>query len=349
MALQIKPHLFTFNTPGGTSRGIMTHKKAWFVFLRDENGQKGIGECSIIEGLTPDYISDEQYLNDIKRLSAKWVATDYNSVSLTSHPSIRFGLETAHQDLLTGGQQRLFDTDFTRGKTPIRINGLIWMGTPDYMRLQIETKLAAGYTCLKLKIGAIDWPNEHAILKQLRASFSPNTLEIRVDANGAFSADEAPRLLDELAELSIHSIEQPIKAGQLHEMAALCASTPCPIALDEELIGITNLEEKRQILETIQPHYIILKPGLHGGLTGSAEWIDLAEKNHVGWWITSALESNIGLNAIAQFASRYPLSLPQGLGTGQLYTENIASPLHLEGEQLWFRPTAEFDFRMLKG
>jgi o-succinylbenzoate synthase len=346
-SFRIIPHTFVFRTPGGTSRGVMTKKKAWFVELTDASGIHGIGECSVIENLTPDYQHDTQYANDIQRLTAAWIAAQFDSQILLDFPSIRFGLETALTDLRSGGTQRLFDTAFTRGNESIRINGLIWMGSPEYMKQQIEAKLAAGFSCLKLKIGAIDWQNEHVILKELRASFPSHQLEIRVDANGAFSVAEAPRLLDELAELSIHSIEQPIRAGQVDELAKLCQETPCPIALDEELIGVNLPTEKVKLLETIQPQFIILKPGLHGGLTGTAEWIAFAGERYIDWWITSALESNVGLSAIAQFASQYPLNLPQGLGTGQLYTENIPSPLELSGEHLRFLPAQEFDFSLL--
>jgi o-succinylbenzoate synthase len=346
-SFRIIPHTFVFRTPGGTSRGVMTKKKAWFVELTDASGIRGIGECSVIENLTPDYQHDAQYADDIQRLTAAWIAAQFDSQILLNFPSIRFGLETALTDLRSGGTQRLFDTAFTRGTESIRINGLIWMGSPEYMKQQIEAKLAAGFSCLKLKIGAIDWQNEHVILKELRASFPSHQLEIRVDANGAFSVAETPRLLDELAELSIHSIEQPIRAGQVDELAKLCQETPCPIALDEELIGVNLPTEKVKLLEIIQPQFIILKPGLHGGLSGTAEWIAFAEERDINWWITSALESNVGLNAIAQFASQYALHLPQGLGTGQLYTENIPSPLELSGEHLRFLPAQEFDFSLL--
>ena len=226
----------------------------------------------------------------------------------------------------------------------IRINGLIWMGSTKGMREQIEQKLNAGFHCIKLKIGAIPWEDEFDILRDLRSSFVAKDLEIRVDANGGYSMKDAPRILDDLAQLEVHSIEQPIQARQWDDMADLCASSPCPIALDEELIGIHDLDEQRKLLAYIQPQYIILKPSLHGGISGTQDWILFAHERGIEWWMTSALESNLGLNAIAQMASTYPLQLPQGLGTGSLYEKNIPSPLSLAGEGLSFKPEYRFSF-----
>lgn len=340
---KIIPHIFDFRKPSGTSRGIMTEKKSWFIHLQD-NDSSGWGECSIIENLSPDYSSDETYENLIRNFLNLWVGDQLNLEDLAPYPSIRFGIETALLDLKTGGKQKLFDTPFTLGLEKIRINGLIWMGSSESMSQQIAEKLEAGFRCIKMKIGAIPWEEEFRLLGELRNDFSANDIEIRVDANGAYSPDDAPKILENLASLSVHSIEQPIKAGQWDAMAKLCEKTPCPIALDEELIGIYQEEKQSALLDHIRPQYIILKPSLHGGISGTQHWISGAEAHHIPWWITSALESNLGLNAIAQLASSYKLNLPQGLGTGSLYVKNIPSPLHLEGEWLKTEPQKPFDF-----
>jgi o-succinylbenzoate synthase len=327
----ITPYQFTFKQASGTSRGILTHKKSWFISLQHDNGAKAWGECSIIEGLSPDYKNDVIYRQQIDYFCKQWLTDSINSEEISLFPSIQFGLETAVQDLATGSKQHLFDTPFSRGEIGIPINGLVWMGTTEFMQTQINEKIAQGFSCIKLKIGALEWKQELEILTKLRNS-NPE-LEIRVDANGAFTYDKAQYVLDELANLSVHSIEQPIRAGQIQEMARLCEISPCPIALDEELIGITTLKNKESLISTIRPHYIILKPSLIGGFSGMSEWIKSTEAHNIPWWATSALESNIGLNAIAQFTSTYNNPLPQGFGTGGLYTENIPSPLYIsEGE-----------------
>ncbi len=254
---------------------------------------------------------------------------------LRQYPSILFGLETAFRHLTTGSYA-LWDTPFSRGEAGIPINGLIWMGDYTKMLEQIETKLQSGYRCIKLKIGAIDFEEELALLRHIRAHFPAREVELRVDANGAFSPAEALDRLNRLAELDLHSIEQPIRAGQWEEMARLTAVTPLPIALDEELIGYHTLEEKKQLLDTIRPQYIILKPSLHGGICGGDEWIAEAGKRNIGWWITSALETNIGLNAIAQWCATYDNPLPQGLGTGLLFTNNVEMPLEIRRDCLWW-------------
>ena len=340
---KIIPHIFDFRKPSGTSRGIMTEKKSWFIHLQDDDSS-GWGECSIIENLSPDYSSDETYENLIRSFLNSWLGDHLNLEDLAHYPSIRFGIETAILDLKTGGKQKLFDTPFTRGLEKIRINGLIWMGSSESMSQQIAEKLEAGFRCIKMKIGAIPWEEEFRLLAELRNNFSANDIEIRVDANGAYSPDDAPRILENLASLEVHSIEQPIKAGQWDAMAKLCQATPCPIALDEELIGIYQEEKQSELLDHIRPQYIILKPSLHGGISGTQQWISAAQALHIPWWITSALESNLGLNAIAQLASSYKLKLPQGLGTGSLYVKNIPSPLHLEGEWLKTEAQKPFDF-----
>jgi o-succinylbenzoate synthase len=251
------------------------------------------------------------------------------------YPSIIFGLEQALLNF-EHGKNLYFPSAFTQGEKNIKINGLIWMGTVDFMRKQIQEKLNQNFNCIKLKIG-VNWKEEKEILRQLRLEFDVNSLEIRVDANGGFSPKDAKIVLQELAELKIHSIEQPIKAGQITEMFELCKNSPTPIALDEELIGIIHIEEKIQLLEKIQPQFIILKPALVGGFSGTDQWISIAEKLGIGWWITSALESNIGLNAIAQYTFTKNNPMPQGLGTGALFSNNFPSSLFLEGDKLYFK------------
>ena len=339
---RIIPYIFQFNQPSGTSRGVMTQKKSWFIELRFD-GQSGWGECSIIENLSPDFSNDYAYHKLIQSYLESWKNDDLDFENLQNHPSIMFGIETAILDLSKGGRQILFETPFTQGKQKIRINGLIWMGSSESMKVQIQKKLELGFRCIKMKIGAIDWVDEMKLLRELRNSFSAKDLEIRVDANGAYGVHEAPKILEHLAKLQVHSIEQPIRAGQWKAMSELCATTPCPIALDEELIGIHNAQDKQNLLDEINPQYIILKPSLHGGISGSQQWISESIKRNIPWWMTSALESNLGLNSIAQLASTYNLHLPQGLGTGSLYKENMPTPLVLSGEWLSFDTAATFD------
>jgi o-succinylbenzoate synthase len=326
-------YLLQFKRPSGTSRGVL-HEKETFILEISENGKKGIGECAIFRGLSfddrPDY---EEKL--------KWLCENINQdfsilkEELKEFPSIWFGYEQAILNL-KHGKNIYFPSEFAEGKTPIIINGLIWMGDINYMKEQIQDKLEKGFHCIKLKIG-VDWKSEHEILQKLRQKFSKETLELRVDANGGFNKNEAKIVLQQLADLNIHSIEQPIKAGNWNDMAELCSETPTPIALDEELIGIIDFNEKRKLLETIKPQYIILKPALVGGFSGSDEWISPAEEQNIGWWITSALESNIGLNAIAQYTFTKNSNMPQGLGTGGLFTNNFESQLNLKGEKLFFK------------
>lgn len=317
---------FHFKRPSGTSRGVLTEKHAWFIEVWEEENPHliGIGECSIIPGLSPDFINLENY-------EAKVAETCANlSIDLSEWPSIKFGVETALLDLKNGGQGIIFNNDFISGNKSIPINGLIWMGDPDFMQEQIEEKLNQGYKTIKLKIGAIDFDAELNLLKSIRDRYSKDEITLRVDANGAFSSEEALDKLTQLSKLDIHSIEQPIRQGQIFAMKQLCAESPLPIALDEELIGVNHKSEKMALLDTIQPHYIILKPSLHGGIEGTKEWISLAEERNIPWWITSALESNIGLNAICQLTAEYSNELPQGLGTGSLYIDNIPSNLHVQ-------------------
>ncbi len=317
---------FHFKRPSGTSRGVLTEKHAWFLEIWNETNPAiiGIGECSIIPGLSPDFV-------DFKNYEAKIAETCSNpNLDLCNWPSIKFGLETALLDLKHGGHGIIFDNDFASGKKSIPINGLIWMGEPAFMQEQIEEKLKQGFKTIKLKIGAIDFQAEIELLKSIRNRYSKEEITLRVDANGAFSPNEALEKLRQLSELDIHSIEQPIRQGQLLEMKLLCARTPLPIALDEELIGVNQTKVKIELLNTIRPQYIILKPSLHGGIEGTKEWISLAEERNIPWWITSALESNVGLNAICQLTAEYSNELPQGLGTGSLYVDNIPSNLQVQ-------------------
>ncbi len=331
------PHRLIFKQPGGTSRGVLTSKMSWYLQVWDDSNPeiKGLGECSVLPGLSPD---DRFGLED----KLTWCCQNIDSIVCSFHelfkewPAIRFAVEMALIDLQNGGKQMLFPSDFTRGISPVPINGLIWMGQIDEMSRRIEEKLAEGFHCLKLKIGASNFNDEYELLKTLRNRFSLKELELRVDANGAFSVLQAPEILDKLACLDIHSIEQPIKAGQWDAMAHLCESAPLAIALDEELIGLHDESIRKEMMELIKPQYIILKPSLNGGFLSSQNWIDLARKVNSGWWVTSALESNIGLNAIAQWTAILNNEQPQGLGTGQVFSNNIASPLEVADGLLHF-------------
>ena len=305
---KVEERVLHFKQPAGTSRGVYTTRKIWLVTLSDGE-RSGVGECAPLPDLSCD------------------VRPDYAEV-----------LKGFCQSFCEKGEIRLFDTAFSRGEVGIPINGLVWMGTFEEMQQRIEEKLEKGFHCVKLKIGAIDFDAELELVKQIRSRFSYHDVELRVDANGAFPYDEALYKLELLSQYALHSIEQPIKAGQWARMAELCRESPLPIALDEELIGVNDPETKRQMLNIIRPAYIILKPSLHGGMMGTREWIELARDMGIGSWITSALESNIGLNAIAQFCSSVygdSITMPQGLGTGQLFTDNISMPLEIRKDKLW--------------
>lgn len=333
--IEIIPYNLKFKRPAGTSRGVYLEHPVWYVVLKSQTDEKhmGIGECAPLFDLSCDY--DANYSTTLRRFADEWEKTgELDDESLKHFPSILFGFETALRHF-QNRSLRLWNTAYSRGEKGIPINGLIWMGDFDSMYEQIETKLKAGFRCIKLKIGAIDFEQELKLLRHIRRHFSPETIELRVDANGAFSPTDAPEKLKRLSEFQLHSIEQPIKAGQWDEMRKLTETTPIPVALDEELIGINETEDKIRLLETICPQYIILKPTLHGGLIGAKEWIELANARNIPWWITSALESNIGLNAIAQWCSTFDNPLPQGLGTGALYTNNIDLPLVIKGDCLW--------------
>lgn len=336
-----KKYTLQFLRPAGTSRGIYTTKDSWFIFLSDQ-GKTGIGECSLLKDLS--YDDRPGFENKLKRVCTEINSGTFNfEESLYEFPAIRFGLETALLDFQNGGNHILFPSDFTQGKAGIVTNGLIWMGDKTYMREQISAKLRLGFSCIKLKIGALDWNTEQEIITEMRRQFNTDDLTIRVDANGAFSFEQAPEVLSALAEMRVHSIEQPIKAGHWEQMAELCSTTPTPIALDEELIGIFPESKKKELLETIRPQYLILKPGLLGGFSACDEWISLANEMQTGWWVTSALESNIGLNAISQWVFTKDVSTAQGLGTGLLFSNNIGSPLTLTGEKLFYEPAKSWD------
>lgn len=343
MNYRIEERVLHFKQPAGTSRGVYTTRKIWLIHLSD--GQReGVGECAPLPDLSCDAGPD--YREALEKVCAEFCRQGHNGDSpqcvlsmipeLRDYPSMLFGLETALLNLERG--DRLFDTAFSRGEAGIPINGLVWMGSYEEMLQRMEQKLEMGFRCVKLKIGAIDFNKELDLVKRIRERFSFHEVELRLDANGAFPFEEALYKLELLSQYAIHSIEQPIKAGQWAYMAELCRESPLPIALDEELIGVNDPEMKRHMLNVIKPRYIILKPSLHGGMQGCREWISTAKEQGIGSWITSALESNIGLNAIAQFASGVygdAIRMPQGLGTGQLFTDNIDMGLVIRGDRLW--------------
>jgi len=356
MKIDIEECVLHFKQPAGTSRGVYTERRIWLVSVFDGENV-GRGECAPLPQLSCDDIPN--YAEVLRRFCDVVEQTgEIPYDDLRDYPSMLFGLETALLDYEGAGARRnggqgtmLFDTAFSRGEVGIPINGLVWMGTFEEMSRRIEEKLEQGFHCVKLKIGAIDFDAEIALLKQIRQRFGPRDVELRVDANGAFGAlptssqsggidDDVLYKLELLSQYALHSIEQPIRAGQWGRMAELCRESPLKIALDEELIGVNDREQKRQMLNIIRPAYIVLKPSLHGGMAGCREWIETAREMGIGSWITSALESNIGLNAIAQFCSDVygdNITMPQGLGTGQLFTDNIPMPLEIRGEKLWVK------------
>lgn len=345
------PVTLQFKQPAGTSRGVYTTRQLWYLQHQDQP----IGECAPLPALSCDDLPDyESRLSQLLApLHASWqtLATQFDPTSsiplpqlasLQPYPSMLFGVETALWHLQTAGFRSGLSTPFAQGQEGIPFNGLIWMGTYDEMRERIEQKLAQGFRCVKLKIGAINFDDELSLLKRIRRDYGPDRIELRVDANGAFTPAEAPTRLAQLAELQLHSIEQPIRAGQWQAMAQLCATTPLPIALDEELIGINDRSGRERLLDAVRPQYIVLKPSLHGGISGTWQWIQTARERGVDYWLTSALESNVGLTAIAHLCAlirqQYPddPQLPQGLGTGQLFTTNQPSRLELRGDEMWW-------------
>lgn len=344
MKIEILKYTLLFNRPAGTSRGILKTKNTWFIKVYEQENPKGfgLGEINMFQGLSfDDHEGFYHKLGEVQKNPQLYIDNLHHE--LIDFPSIRFGLESALLDFNKSKDHILFPSEFTKGNAGIPINGLIWMGNKAEMKSQIKTKLETGFRCLKLKIGAIDFQQELAILRSIRTEFSESDLELRVDANGAFGVGDALVKLDLLSQLNLHSIEQPIKQGQPEEMKVLCGKTPLAIALDEELIGVNILAQKKELLEFIRPQYIILKPALTGGYQASNEWIEEAEKLSVAWWITSALESNVGLNAIAQWTYSLQTKNYQGLGTGALFTNNISSPLEIEGERLFYRENVNWE------
>lgn len=350
MNLTYKKHTFIFNLPGGTSRGVLHTKNSWILSLQDDSSDFiAIAECSIIEGLSPDFKDEASYAEILDKLVSKlagvsssfFFTMDVLKPQFSSNgraflsewvrfPSIKFGLECALLSIFHKSNSVVFDNEFSKGKSKILVNGLVWMGDVSFMQKQIEEKLAQGYSTIKLKVGALDFSSELKIIEGLRKQIPAEKLTIRVDANGAFSKEKVRGALNELAQLEVHSIEQPIAVGQIDLLRELCLENILPIALDEELISCYTYAEKQELLQTIKPQFLVLKPSLHGGIVGTQEWIQLAEDHRIDWWLTSALEGNIGLLAIAQLAAEYALKLPQGLGTGSLYSNNFPSLLVLE-------------------
>ncbi|WP_053977671.1 o-succinylbenzoate synthase [Mangrovimonas xylaniphaga] len=337
-------YILNFKQPSGTSRGVLRTKETWFIVLESE-GNRGIGECGILRGLSaddrPDYEDQLQWTcNNIE------MGLDALLEKNREFPSIQFGLEMAFRSLASTSPFLLFETNFTKRTDAIPINGLIWMGDEAFMKQQIAAKIETGFGCIKMKIGAIDFDTEIGLLQSIRKEFSSKDIELRVDANGAFTPEEALEKLKRLSNLDLHSIEQPIKQGQFEEMAALCEKTPLPIALDEELIGVYDSKERAKLLDAINPQFIILKPSFIGGYHGSEEWIKMAEERQIGWWVTSALESNVGLNAIAQWTYTLYQNQPQGLGTGSLFTNNFESPLEVKKGALHYNNTLHWNFNL---
>lgn len=336
MKIDVEERVLHFKQPAGTSRGVYTERRIWLVRMSD-GSSVGMGECAPLPDLSCDALEPYIYnkvLGDFCRQVEQTGEIPYED--LRDYPSMLFGLETAMLNLRRGCL--LFDTPFANGKQGIPINGLVWMGSYEEMLQRMEDKLAQGFRCVKLKVGAIDFEHELDLVKRIRERFSHHEVELRLDANGGFKPEDALYRLELLSQYAIHSIEQPIKQKQWAKMAELCRDAPLPIALDEELIGVNDPEIKRQMLRIIKPAYIVLKPSLHGGMMGCREWIDIAREEGIGSWITSALESNVGLNAIAQFCSEVygdEITFPQGLGTGQLFTDNIPMPLEIRGDKLW--------------
>ncbi len=341
MRLAYAPYILNFKFPAGTSRGVLTEKPTFFIKVFDEKDPSkfGIGECTVFPGLSPEADGNYGYkLIEVLADMALGKETD-----LTGYSSTIFGLEQDFRDFDGGCNHVYFPSDFTKGETSIEINGLIWMGNFDEMVERIDEKVAKGFHCIKLKIGAIDWKKEVEMIEYIRKKYSDSTLQIRVDANGGFSMDNALPRLKRLADLGVHSIEQPIPAGMPELMAFLCQVSPLKIALDESLIGVYGKENKESLLDTVKPAYVILKPSLCGGFSGAKEWISLAEERGIGWWVTSALESNVGLNALAQWTATLKTTIPQGLGTGALFTNNFDSPLFLDSDQLRYDPKKKID------
>lgn len=358
LKFEVIPYTLDFTFTAGTSRGSFTQKETWLIKAFDPSKPQMVawGEAGPLKGLSEDYSEDFESILNSLIARVEEIELPVNQIDIlnfvsehipANYPSIRFSLETVLLDYIHGCQFKIFDNSFFEGKRRIPINGLIWMGEEAFMQDQIEAKLRAGFNTIKMKIGAIDFDTEFKLLESIRKNYSANEITLRVDANGAFDKSNVRDRLTDLASLEIHSIEQPVKAGQWDLMAELCEEELLPIALDEELIGIHSIEEKIRLLDTVRPQYIILKPSLVGGIKSCQEWISLAEERSIGWWMTSMLESNIGLNAIAQFTAEYENLLPQGLGTGQLYHNNFESPLEIRKGELLYNVPKGWDLSAL--
>lgn len=347
MRMEFAPFLLKFKEPGGTSRGVLTEKPTFLIKVYDETDPSkfGIGEAAVFPGLSPE--ADGNYVLKLTEVLAN-IALG-RPTDLSRHSSIQFGLEQAILDYSNGGRGIYFPGDFTEGNSAIEINGLIWMGDLAKMIERIDEKVRTGFRCLKLKIGALNWDKELEMLSYIRNRYDSAKLTIRVDANGAFTPEECIPKLNQLSKFEIHSIEQPIKAGNPEAMSKICRLSPIPVALDEELIGKAVSEEKINTLDVIKPQYIILKPALCGGFSGASEWIEEAQKRGIGWWITSALESNVGLNAIVQWTASISAQGPQGLGTGGVFTNNFMTPVYLENDMLRYNPDMSFDYSQFEG
>lgn len=341
MRLQFAPYVLHFKEPGGTSRGVMTEKITCLlrIFNEDDPSAFGIGEAGIFPGLSPE--ADDRFFYKLMELQAN--VRLGRKTDLSRFPSLQSGFEQCIRDFTGGCRGIYFDSGFSDGKTGIETNGLVWMGTFDKMLERVNEKIEAGFRCIKIKIGAIDWHSEVDLIKHIRELPGGNSIEIRTDANGAFTMENALPRLKRLADMGVHSIEQPIPAGNPHLMEFLCQVSPLPIALDEELIGKFTLEEKRNCLDRIRPQYIVVKPSLTGGYSGATEWLDSARERGIGWWITSALESNIGLNALAQWVGALGTEIPQGLGTGGVFNDNFTSPLYMDGPELKYDTKKSLD------
>ncbi|MBD5203289.1 MAG: o-succinylbenzoate synthase [Bacteroidales bacterium] len=341
MRLAYAPYRLRFRNPAGTSRGVLTEKLTCFLKFYDENDPSrfGLGEAAIFEGLSPE--AGGGY--EIKLLELVANVALGRPTDLSCHSSIQFGFEQAILDYSNGCEGVYFPSSFTEGKSEIEINGLVWMGSLDEMLSRLRSKVEEGFSCIKIKIGAIDWNKELELLNAVRNEFGSHDLMLRVDANGGFDASNVMSRLEALALLDVHSIEQPVRAGQLELMAEICRNSPVPVALDEELIGIYDAAGKEDLLDIVGPAYVILKPALCGGFQGASEWIAMATKRNIGWWVTSALESNVGLDAIAQWTASIGAEGPQGLGTGMLFTNNFSSPVSLSGDRLSYDPSVRID------
>ena len=341
-------YTFLFRFEAGTSRGVLKTRDSYFIKLSGSEVPDifGLGECAPLPGLSPEYDTIEDGLRKVKEQLTVMETLDLSEIPALVQeniPSLKCGLEMALLDLQNGGKRICYENIFSTGHKSIPINGLVWMGDKNTMLQRIDEKIRDGYDCIKIKIGAISFDDEVELLRHIRSSFGPGQISIRLDANGAFKPGEALQKLEVLAKFQVHSIEQPIMAGNWGDMARLCRESPVPIALDEELIGIYSLAYKQEFLHALNPSYIVLKPTLLGGFTETSEWITLADTMNTGWWITSALESNLGLNAIAQFTANYHTSMAQGLGTGQLYENNLPSPLQIKKGNLGYDVNGTWD------